>query len=137
MNTENTDVVRRFYEAWSRHDVETAAGLVAEDFVNNSSSSQGRDGIREEGRFWFTAFPDAEVAIEELLTDGDKVTARVRCTGTHRGDFLGVAPTGRVVGIDEIDVFRIEGGRIAEVWAAPDTFGLLDQIGALQHAGAA
>ncbi|MTH70144.1 DUF4440 domain-containing protein [Agromyces bracchium] len=134
MNSENTDIVRRFYEAWSRQDLETAASLVTEDFVDNSSSSRGRDGVREEGAFWFTAFPDAEVSIEELLADGDKVTVRVHATATHLGDFLGIPATGRRVDMDEIDIFRVEGGLLAESWAVPDIFGLMNQLGAFEAA---
>ncbi|GAA2036163.1 hypothetical protein GCM10009819_20920 [Agromyces tropicus] len=137
MDTESTDVVRRFFEAWSRHDVEAAASLMTEDFVNNSSQGRGRDSVREEGAYWFTAFPDAEVAVEDLITQGDKVVARIHATATHRGEFLGTAPTGRAIQLDEIDIFRVEGGSIAESWSIPDVFGLLNQLGAFEHAGAA
>jgi steroid delta-isomerase-like uncharacterized protein len=132
MENENKDLVRGFFEAWSRHDVETAAGLVAEDFVNNSSASQGRQGVLEEGEYWFTAFPDASVSIEELVAEDDKVVVRVTSTGTHGGDFMGVMPTGRRVTFQEIDIARVENGMIAEIWAAPDVYGLLAQLGALQ-----
>lgn len=131
MSTANKEVVRRFFEAWGRQDLESAAGQVAEDFVNNSSTSQGREGVIEEGRFWFSAFPDAEVSIEELVAEGDKVVARVTTTATHRGEFFGTPATGRTVTVGEIDVFRVENGLIAEAWAAPDIFGALMQIGAL------
>ncbi|WP_195760689.1 ester cyclase [Agromyces kandeliae] len=135
MDTDSTDVVRRFLEAWSSQDLDTAAGLVTEDFVNNSSTSQGRQGVIEEGRFWFGAFPDARVSIEDLIADGDKVVARTHATATHLGEFLGSAPTGRTIELDEIDIFRVEGGSIAESWSVPDLFGLMNQIGAFEHAG--
>jgi C-1 hydroxylase len=131
MSTTSKDIVRRFLEAWDRQDLETAAGLVTEDFVNNSSSSRGRAGVIEEGRFWFTAFPDAQATIDELIADGDKVVARVTATATHRGEFFGTPPSGRTVTMGEIDIFRVENGLIAEAWAAPDVFGVLMQIGAL------
>ena len=123
MSTANKEVVRRYYEAWGQQDLETAAAMVTEDFINNSSTSQGREGIYEEGQFWFSAFPDAKVSIEELLADGDKVVARPSTTATHRGEFS--------VEISEIDIFRVENGLIAEAWAAPDIYGLLSQIGVL------
>ena len=131
MSTANKEVVRRYYEAWGQQDLETAAAMVTEDFINNSSTSQGREGIYEEGQFWFSAFPDAKVSIEELLADGDKVVARVSTTATHRGEFFGAPPTGNSVEISEIDIFRVENGLIAEAWAAPDIYGLLSQIGVL------
>jgi len=129
MSTANKEVVRRFFEAWGQQDLEKAAGLVTEDFLNNSSSSQGREGIYEEGSYWFSAFPDAIVSIEELLAEGDKVVARVQTSATHQGEFFGAPPTGNAVEISEIDIFRVENGMIAEAWAAPDMFRLLSQIG--------
>lgn len=131
MSTANKEVVRRYYEAWGQQDLETAAAMVTEDFINNSSTSQGREGIYEEGQFWFSAFPDAKVSIEDMLADGDKVVARVSTTATHRGEFFGAPPTGNSVEISEIDIFRVENGLIAEAWAAPDIYGLLSQIGVL------
>jgi steroid delta-isomerase-like uncharacterized protein len=131
MSTANKEVVRRFYEAWGLQDLETAASLVTEDFSNNSSASQGRDGIYEEGQYWFSAFPDAKVSIEELLAEGDKVVVRLHSTATHQGEFFGAPPTGNAVEVNEIDIFRVENGLIAEAWAAPDIYGLLSQIGVL------
>jgi predicted ester cyclase len=104
---------------------------VTEDFSNNSSASQGRDGIYEEGQYWFSAFPDAKVSIEELLAEGDKVVVRLHSTATHQGEFFGAPPTGNAVEVNEIDIFRVENGLIAEAWAAPDIYGLLSQIGVL------
>ena len=135
MFTEDKDVVRRFFEAWGRQDLDSAARLVTEDFVNNSSSSQGREGVYEEGQFWFSAFPDAKVSIEEILAEGDKVVARVETTATHAGEFFGTPATGRTVRIQEIDIFRVENGLIAEAWSSPDIYGLLSQIGVLDDSG--
>jgi steroid delta-isomerase-like uncharacterized protein len=131
MSTANKEIVRRFYEAYGRQDLETAASLVTEDFVNNSSKSQGREGVYEEGKFWFSAFPDARVSIEELVAEGDKVVARLNTTATHQGELFGSPPTGKAVEMSEIDIFRVENGLIAEAWAAPDIYGLLSQIGVL------
>lgn len=131
MSTENKELVRRFFEAWSSQDLETAASLVAEDFVNNSSTSQGREGIFEEGEYWFTAFPDAAVAIEDLFAEGDKVVVRLSTTATHRGEFFGAEPTGKRINVGEIDIARVENGLIAEMWATPDVYGMLSQLGLL------
>jgi len=86
----------------------------------------------EEGEYWFKAFPDASVSIEDLIAEGDRVVIRLTANGTHGGDFLGVTPTGRRITMQEIDIARIENGLIAEMWAAPDVYGMLAQLGALQ-----
>jgi C-1 hydroxylase len=131
METDNKEVVRNFFEAWSRRDVETAASLVAEDFVNNSSTSQGRDGVREEGEYWFTAFPDASVSIEDVIAEDDRVVVRLTARATHGGNFMGAEATGRQVVFQEIDIARVENGLIAEMWAAPDLYGMMAQLGLL------
>ena len=131
MSQENKDLVRRWFEAYSRHDVDAVAGMVAPDFINNSSTNQGRDGVRAELDYWYSAFPDASVAIEDLIEEGDRVVARLTATGTHKGELMGAPPSGKQITAQEIDIFRIENGQIAEVWAAPDVFGMLTQLGLL------
>ncbi len=131
MSQENKELVRRWFEALSRHDVESVADMVAEDFIHNSSTNQGRDGVRGELDYWFSAFPDASLSLEDLIADGDRVVARVTTTGTHGGEFMGAAATGKRISVEEVDIFRIENGRIAEAWAAVDFFGMLTQLGLL------
>jgi SnoaL-like domain len=62
MSQENRDLVRRWFEALSRHDADSVADMVTSDFVNNSSTNQVRDGVRAELDYWFSAFPDASVS---------------------------------------------------------------------------
>lgn len=98
------------------------------DMVNHSSLNQGREGVRAEIAYWLTAFPD-EVPLEEIVAEGDLVSVRHGVIGTHQGEFLGVAPTGKRVSVQEMDIFRIKDGLIVESWSAPDLFGMLNQIG--------
>lgn len=131
MSQENKELVRGWFEAYSRHDVDAVAEMMAPDVINNSSTNQGRDGVRAELDYWYSAFPDVSVVIEDLIEEGDRVVARLTASGTHRGEFMGAPPTGKQITAQEIDVFRLENGLIAEVWAAPDIFGLLTQLGLL------
>ncbi len=131
MSQGNKELVRRWFEALTKHDVDSMVSMVADDFINNSSTNQGKDGVRAEVEYWLAAFPDASVSIEELIAEGNRVVARLSVTGTHGGAFLGVEPTGKRISVQEIDIARIENDRIAEVWAAPDVFGMLSQLGAL------
>jgi steroid delta-isomerase-like uncharacterized protein len=80
---------------------------------------------------WFAAFPDAQVTIEDLIAEGDKVTLRATVRGTHRGQFMGIAPTGKHVTMTGITIFRVAGGKIAEAWQNLDTLGLMQQLGAI------
>ena len=65
-----------------------------------------------------------------VLAEGDKVAVHDRLRGTHRGDFLGIAPTGRDIDVDFIHIFRLAEGRIVERWGVADTTTLLRQLGA-------
>jgi predicted ester cyclase len=65
-----------------------------------------------------TAFPDYQLNIDNLIVKGDKVMARYTISGTHQGDFMGLAPTHQKVTITGIDVFRLDKGRVVEHWDA-------------------
>ena len=77
------------------------------------------------------AFPDWHQDIVELVADGPTVVARFRCTGTHRGPWQGLAPTGRTMRIDEVYFFRIEDDRITRVWGLEDTWTRYRQLNGL------
>jgi predicted ester cyclase len=68
-----------------------------------------------------SAFPDWREEIVELVAEGDLVAGRFNCRGTHWGEFLGVAPTGRRQEVDEVFFLRVEGGRFVSFWALEDT----------------
>src|ERR671937_1760846 len=74
---------------------------------------------------WFAAFPDSQWTIEDLIAEGDKVAARFTLRGTHRGEFMGIAPTGKHVTMTAIGICRVEEGKFAEAWENVDALGLL------------
>jgi steroid delta-isomerase-like uncharacterized protein len=77
------------------------------------------------------AFPDLHVTTEDLIAEGDKVVARNTVTGTHQGEYMGLAATGKSITYDEIFIVRFAGGRIAETWGVVDVLSQLRQLGAL------
>ena len=74
-------------------------------------------------------FPDFRLTIEDQITEGDIVVTRVTFRGTHRGEFMGIAPTGRLVEYGGIAIDRIENGKVVEAWHQADELGMLDQLG--------
>lgn len=118
-------------EVWSKGDLSLIPGLYSEDFVAHAPGGRvihGRDGIRSTVEKHRIAFPDWKEKIEQIVADGDFVTTRFRSTGTHRGTFLGHAPTGNKIEITELCMYRMEDGKIAEQWIHPDIASLLRQI---------
>ncbi|HSD91311.1 MAG TPA: ester cyclase [Kofleriaceae bacterium] len=76
------------------------------------------------------AFPDLHLTIDEMVTSGDKVWARMTGRGTHKGTpFMGLAPSGKTFTITVLDVCRFENGKMVEHWGVPDQLALFRQIG--------
>lgn len=129
---ENKDLVRRFIAAEEQGDVALLGQLMAPDFrLHLPGSPEPMDGesTRQFFAMFHAAFPDSSRAIEDQIAEGKLVATRVTLSGTHRGDFQGIPPTGRQVTITGIGIHRVVDGRIAEHWPQPDLLGLMQQLG--------
>jgi steroid delta-isomerase-like uncharacterized protein len=78
------------------------------------------------------AFPDLKVTGEHIVVDDDNIAVAYTLTGTHKGTFMGVPPTGRKISARGVQIARFENGKIAERWGSSDELGILRQIGAKQ-----
>jgi predicted ester cyclase len=94
-------------------------------------SASGREALKQVWTTLLRAYPDLHVAIQDLVGEGDRVVARNRVTGTHRGEYLGLAPTSRPVAYDEMIMVRFVDGRIAETVGVVDLLTQLKQLGAI------
>jgi predicted ester cyclase len=121
---ENKAVVRREQEELWNHtgNLDAVEELFAPDYA---------DAARQEAADFRRGFPDVVSTIEDLIAEEDKVVARWRSRATHRGEYMGIPPTGEEVEFTGISVYRIEGGKIAESWNSEDQLGLMRQIGAV------
>jgi predicted ester cyclase len=76
------------------------------------------------------SFPDTQMEVLDLIAERDTVVGRFTCSGTHLGEWLGFAPTGRrFEAIDEVSIYRFRDGRIVETWGLEDNLGRLEQLG--------
>lgn len=106
--------------------------LVASDFVNHTAppgAPKGPDGFAA----FFTdtlrpALPDLTVELHDQIAEGDKVVTRKTISGTHKGVFLGVPPTGRRIAIRVTDIVRLRNGQYAEHWGNADLHGAIAQM---------
>ena len=107
--------------------------LVAPDFIEHEELPPGIPVGREGAKVLFTqlrsAFPDFKAEIEDLIAEGDRVVVRMKWTGTHEGEFMGIPPTGRSISIEVIDIVRFEGGKFVEHWGIMDNMGMMQQLG--------
>jgi steroid delta-isomerase-like uncharacterized protein len=115
--------------------LDVADEILAADFRWHSPGLppeiSGREGVKEFARMLRAGFPDYRLTSEDTIGEGDRVMIRWTHRGTHEGEFLGQAPTGREVTVTGIDLFRIEGGKITELWQITDQLGLMQQLGAI------
>ena len=89
----------------------------------------GLAGLQDVLRSMRTAFPDLHFAVEEQITEGDKVATRFEWTGTQRGEFIGIPATGRSVRVWGVVIDRLVDGRIKDTRIIMDMLGLMMQLG--------
>lgn len=129
---ENKALVLRFIAAEEQGDIALLGQLMTPDFrLHLPGSPEPLDGesTRQFFAMFHAAFPDSSRTIEDQIAEGELVATRVSMSGTHRGEFQGIPPTGRQVTITGIGNHRIVDGRIAEHWPQPDLLGLMRQLG--------
>ena len=134
--TSNKATFQRFHDATNTHDDELIAKTIDEIVDPDVQirtplpvQATGPEALKEVFARLHRAFPDLHVTVEDLIEEGDKVVGRNKITGTHRGEYMGVSPTGRSITYNEIFIFRFAGGRIAETWGVVDVFSQLKQLG--------
>jgi steroid delta-isomerase-like uncharacterized protein len=125
MTEENKAIARRVYEIISTGDFDRAEEIVDASAPDNELRSGDPpakliDTFKETFSEAREGFPDLTIAVEDVMAERDRVTARVTMRGTHRGEFQGIAPTGKWVEVRAIDMFRIEDGKIVEHWGHAD-----------------
>ncbi len=99
------------------------------------STPTDREGFRQFVAMLYTAFPDLHHVVKEQIAEDEKVASIINVHGTHKGDFQGIAPTGRHVMFEDFMITRIRGGKIVELWAQFDALKLLQQLGVFQIQG--
>jgi predicted ester cyclase len=97
----------------------------------NSAPDLDRSSALGLNKGFLAAFPGLHHAIEDQFADGDRVVTRIVVRGTHQGDLMGLAPTGKDVAFNAIYIHRIDEGRIAEQWVVSDGLGMMQQLGAI------
>ncbi len=140
--TANVDVcIRAQIELFGAGKMELADELVSAACIDHGADTgptdrtgmpaapRGPEGIRGVVGWLRGAFPDLEYTVDDAFGAGDRVALRCTARGTHRGEFLGHAPTGRRFAVQQIHLFRLDDGRITEHWACRDDVGMMHQLG--------
>ncbi len=135
MSEENKALARRWAEIMTQGNLDLVDEIYAPDYVGHDPTMpedvRGVEGAREFYSMYRSAFPDAQITIEDQIAEGDMVATRWTGRGTHQGELLGVGPSGNRVEVPGITISRIEGGKVAEEWDNYDALGMMQAIGAI------
>jgi predicted ester cyclase len=134
--TSNKATARRSTDATNSHDDELIEKTFDEVFEPDvlirtplPLKVTGVQAIKEVSATLHRAFPDLHVKLEDLIAEGDKVVSRNTVTGTNRGEYMGVPPTGKLITYNEIFIMRFVDGRVAETWGVVDVLSQMKQLG--------
>ena len=134
MSERNTRVVRRaFEEVYNQGLLDAVDELVSRDFVAHAGPQVilGPEGMKQYVAALREAFPDLHLTIDDQVAEGDRVATRWTATGTHRGPFHGLPPTGKRGVWSGIGIDRVVGGVVIECWIHADELALLRHLGAI------
>lgn len=132
----NKAAFRRFQDAMNTCDTEVISKSIDELVEPDATirtplptDATGAQVLKDVWAALLGGLPDLQLNVEDLIGEDDKVVARIVVTGTHRGVYMGVQPTGKVISYDEIFIFRFANGRVIETWGVVDVLSQLKQLG--------
>lgn len=132
---QNKALAQRFYdEVANKGHVDLIDELFADDFVEHEAFpglSEGREGVKQFFSMIRNAFEGFRMEIQDIIAEGDKVVSRITMSGTHRGEFMDIAGTGKTISVAAIDVLRFADGKVVEHWGVTDGLSMMEQLGAL------
>ena len=140
MSEENKAIARRALEEIfsAQGNLDVADEIISPNYIGHDPVSpedvRGPEGAKETAMMYRNAFPDVQLSVEDQLAEGDMVATRWIASGTHQGDFMGIAPSGNRVTVSGTSIERIVNGKIEETWDNYDALGMMQQIGAIPSA---
>ena len=137
---QNKALVRQMVEEiFNRGNASRVDEFLVPDFIEHEELPPGipsnREGVKLLTAQLHSAFPDFKATIDDIVAEGDKVVIRMTWTGTHKGEFMGIPPTGKGISIGVIDIIRVAGGQFVEHWGQMDDMGMMRQLGAIPAPG--
>lgn len=125
-------------EVMTQGKVEVIDELVTDDFVEHQAMPgmpPGKEGVKAFVKVFRDAFPDLKVETVSTAVDGDELWMHSIMTGTHKGEFGGIAPTGKTVTVEMFDRVRIDGNKAAEHWGVSNDLAMMTQLGVVPEMG--
>ena len=132
---ENKAIVRKVIEAAiNQQNLDLLDDLSAPDYVDHTHQLSP-ESVKHFMNMIFKAFPDWHETIEDIIAEGDKVWVHAEATGTHTGEYRGIAPTGKKITSKGVNIYRIVNGKFVEGWSVEDSMDFLMQLGVIEYKG--
>ena len=136
---ENKALIRRgFWEVWNQRKLDVINETFAKDYVGHITGSpdiNGPNGYKQLITMYINAFPDHQFKIEDQFGEGDKVVTRWTATSTHKGELMGIPPTGKQSTVTGITINRISDNKVVEEWSNWDSLSMWQQLGVIPPPG--
>jgi len=132
---ENKAIVRCLIEAVNMRHLSSIEDLVAPDYVDHTRQLRGLEVLKQFATMIYKSFSDFHMTIEDIIAEGDKVWVRTTITGTHTGEYRGLAPTGKKFTEASVDIYRLVNGKVVEGWNVQDELDFLKQLGIIEYKG--
>jgi steroid delta-isomerase-like uncharacterized protein len=132
---DHTNSIQRLYDLINAGDIDGFGRQLADDFVERDEIPglpPTKEGVVQYFRLLLAAFPDMKMDVQDSFASGDKAVARLRVSGTHKGEFMGIPATGNLVSMNLIDIIRFgDDGLAREHWGVADLLALMQQLGVI------
>jgi steroid delta-isomerase-like uncharacterized protein len=132
---DHNNSIQRLYDLINAGDIDGFGRQLADDFVEREEIPglpPTKDGVVQYFRIMLAAFPDLRMDVQDSFASGDKAVARLRISGTHQGEFMGIPATGKPVSVNLIDITRFgDDGLAREHWGVADLLAMMQQLGVI------
>jgi steroid delta-isomerase-like uncharacterized protein len=135
---DHTNSIQRLYDLINAGDIDGFGRQLADEFVEHDELPglpPTKEGVVQYFRLMLAAFPDMQMHVQDSFASGDKAVARLRVSGTHQGEFMGIPATGNPVSMNLIDIIRFgDDGLAREHWGVADQLVMMQQLGIIPAA---
>ena len=140
MSTEqNKTIARRYAEElqdfWRTGDLSFVDRIFDSNYIQHVPGVPASMSVKQIFAALRAGIPDFQTTIEDLIAEGDRVAVRISWQGTHKGELMGIPPTGKHVKVTEMQIYRMTNGKIVERWVESDVLGMMQQLGIIPTQG--
>ncbi|MHA2059482.1 MAG: ester cyclase [Candidatus Ranarchaeia archaeon] len=132
---ENIAIGRKMMAAVNAQDLSALDKLLVPDYINQQLEIRNREDLKDILRRQFQGLPDVHRELLHIIADEENVWIHVKITGTHTGEYRGIAPTGKKIVMPAVPSYRIRNGKIVEGWSVWNPLDLFKQLGVIEYKG--